>query len=116
MTRNLRTIHKEAGDKLGEGFDESAHVITLVFAKSGIELSCVWSHFNNDTSIEYHFTKLMGWSTSLTVEEAKQMVSFTRNAMEWAGKHNSERIRVVIEKIWTRIQAGEEILGRVVEY
>ena len=40
MTRNLRTVHKEAGDKLGEAFDESAHVITLVFAKSGIELSC----------------------------------------------------------------------------
>ena len=44
------------------------------------------------------------------------MVSYTRNAMDWAGTHNSERIGVVIEKVWTKIQADEEILGLFVEH
>ena len=115
MTRNLRKVHDAAGNKVAVDFDDEAHVITLVFSKGGSELSCGWSHVDEDGHVEYRTVKLAGWSASINADEVKQMVSWTRKAIDWAGAANRLRVEAVIAKIWMKIEAGEEVLGEVRE-
>ncbi|KAF2031777.1 hypothetical protein EK21DRAFT_110669 [Setomelanomma holmii] len=115
MMRNLRRIHQDAGDNIEDDFDGKAHVLTLIFARNHIELSCHWSRKKSDLKVEYFVNRLMFWSTSLMVAEAKQMVTYIRNAMDWVREHNRECLEDAIEKLEKKIEAGEAVLDDVVD-
>lgn len=66
-----------------DDFDDHAHVVTLVLARGGMaELSCGWTHVDENRNVECLSTKLAGCSTLPTCREMKEMVGYTPNAIE----------------------------------
>jgi hypothetical protein len=110
MVRNLRQVREKAGIDVEKDFDKKAHVLTLVFTKSGIELACGWSRVAKNGRLEYHYTILDEWRAPRDVQTATKMVIRIRRAIAWCSEHTKKMIIEDIEAIANKIEADQDAL------
>jgi hypothetical protein len=105
MVLNLRKVRKKAGIDVQNDFHNKAHVLTLVFTKSGIELCCGWSSLAENGRLEYYYTTLDEWRAPKSVEDATNMVICIRRAIDWCAGHTKKIVTEDIEAIANKIGA-----------
>jgi hypothetical protein len=110
MVRNLREVRARAGIDVQNNFDNKAHVLTLVFTKSGMELCCGWYFVGASGCVEYHYTVLEEWRAPKKVAQATEMVICIRKAIAWCAANTKAFIPADIEAIAKKIEADEMVL------
>ena len=102
MLRNLRTLREQAGMSAADlktRFDNIAHVVTIIFTKSNMVISCCWSAMADDGVLEFFSKPVVIVDTDEGLKQFHTMTRNVQNPFDWATNACRDWIKKDLEKL-----------------